>query len=189
MKKSVIAAVAALVIIAGAGYALVSSRSSDDKPKPAPASARSSTAKSSGEDSVPAVNNAVLTTKTDAKIGRYLADPSGRALYVYDVDTKGVSNCTASCLAAWPAYVDTGATTGLPSGVGTIKRSDNGQIQYTYDGLPLYYFAHDAQGQVSGDGVDMFSVAKPVAGATANSDSSGSSSDTGAPASGSVYDN
>ena len=107
------------------------------------------------------VNNAVLTTKTDSSVGSYLADSSGNALYTYSGDSSGVRNCTGSCLANWPAYKDTGATTGLPTNVSTIKRTDNGQTQYTYKGMPLYSFASDTKGQVTGNGVSGFAVAKP----------------------------
>lgn len=128
---------------------------------PKPASANTST--TSSQTGAAAVNNAVLTTKTNASIGQYLADPSGKTLYTFGGDSTGVSNCTGACLANWPAYQDKGATTGLPTGVSTIKRSDNGQIQFTYNGMPLYYFVSDSRGQVSGDGVENFHVAKPAA--------------------------
>lgn len=124
------------------------------------------------------VNNAVLMTKTDSKLGQYLADSSGKALYTYGSDTNGVSNCSGGCLATWPAYVDKGSTTNLPSGVSTIKRTDNGEMQYTYNGMPLYYFASDANGQVTGDGVGGFHIAKPAA---ASSTSGSSSSSSGYP--------
>jgi predicted lipoprotein with Yx(FWY)xxD motif len=108
-----------------------------------------------------AVNNAVLVTKSSSSAGSYLADPNGNTLYIYGADTSGVSNCTSSCLSAWPAYQDTGSTSGLPTNIGTIKRPDNGETQYTYKGMPLYYFASDTKGQVTGNGVGGFSVAKP----------------------------
>ncbi|HTB48698.1 MAG TPA: hypothetical protein VK712_01300 [Verrucomicrobiae bacterium] len=85
------------------------------------------------------------------------------ALYTYGADTSGTSNCTGSCLSSWPAYQDTGSTAGLPTGISTIKRTDNGEIQYTYNGMPLYTFVGDSSGQVTGNGVSNFSVAKPAA--------------------------
>jgi predicted lipoprotein with Yx(FWY)xxD motif len=148
------------VVVAG-GYAIF-----HKSPKATPTSTSSASSSSK-----PAVNNAVLTTKTDSKLGQYLADASGNALYTYNADTTGVSNCTGACLTAWPAYVDTGSTTNLPTGVSTIKRSDNGQTQYTYNGKPLYYFASDSQGQVTGNGVENFSVATPAAAASSSSQS------------------
>ena len=157
-KNMWVLGVVVVVVVAAGGYAIFHKMS-----KPA---ATSSSA---------VVSNSVLTTKTDSTVGQYLADTSGRALYTYASDSSGVSNCTGSCLANWPAYQDNGSTTGLPTGIGTIKRTDNGQTQYTYNGMPLYYFVSDGQGQVTGDGVAGFQVAKPSS-TTSPSSNSGSSS-------------
>ena len=119
------------------------------------------TSSTSSQSTAAAVNNAVLTTKTNASVGAYLTDASGNTLYTYGADSTGVSNCTGSCLSTWPAYQDKGATTGLPTNVSTLSRSDNGQTQYTYKGKPLYTFSGDSQGQVTGNGVADFQVAKP----------------------------
>jgi predicted lipoprotein with Yx(FWY)xxD motif len=164
MKKSmVVGIVVAVIVVAGGAYALFHKSS-----KPA----SNSTASSSQSSNAPAVNNAVLITKTDSTVGQYLAEPSGQALYTFASDTSGVSNCTGSCLAQWPAYQDKGSTTGLPTGVSTIKRTDNGQTQYTYNGMPLYTFVSDQPGQVTGDGVQNFSVAKPAASSSSSSSQS-----------------
>jgi predicted lipoprotein with Yx(FWY)xxD motif len=107
-----------------------------------------------------AVSN-VVTTKTDATLGDYLADGNGMALYTYSQDSANTSNCTGSCLAVWPAYKATSSSASLPANVSTITRSD-GTVQYTYKKLPLYYYTGDkAAGQVTGNGVNGFSVAKP----------------------------
>jgi len=107
------------------------------------------------------VNNVVLTTKTDAHLGQYLADPNGKALYTYANDTTNTSNCSGSCLDSWPPYLAT-SRTDLPTNVSSTKRTDDGKFQYTYKGKPLYYFFGDTQGnQVTGDGVGNFNVAKP----------------------------
>jgi predicted lipoprotein with Yx(FWY)xxD motif len=171
MKKSmVVGIVIAVIVVVGGAYALFHKSS-----KPASSTA----ANSSQSGNAPAVNNTVLITKTDSTVGQYLADPSGQALYTYGADSSGVSNCTGSCLAQWPAYQDKGATTGLPAGVSTITRTDNGQIQYTYNGMPLYSFVSDKPGQVTGEGVQNFSVAKPAA--SSSSSSSSNSSQSAAP--------
>lgn len=111
------------------------------------------------------VNNSIVTTKTNSGLGNYLADPNGNTLYTYNSDTTNVSNCISTCLSTWPAYIDTGSTTGLPTGFGTITRQDNGAIQYTYNGMPLYYFASDSNGQVTGNGQSNFKVAIPLSSA------------------------
>lgn len=152
MKKNlwIIIGIIVVIIILGVGsYALFY--------KP------SKTATSTTQSQATPVNNSVVQTKTDSSIGSYLADLSGKALYTYGGDGSGVSKCIGACLVSWPAYIDTGATTGLPSGFGTIKRADNSQMQYTYNGMPLYYFASDGNGQVTGNGVGHFQVAKPGA--------------------------
>jgi predicted lipoprotein with Yx(FWY)xxD motif len=166
MKKAAIGVVIAVVVIGG-GYLIF-----HKSPKPA------STPASSSSASAPAVNNAIVLTKSNSSLGQYLTDPSGKALYTYGGDSSGVSNCTGSCLAAWPAYQDKGSTSGLPTGFSTITRTDNGQVQYTYMGLPLYYFASDSQGQVTGNGVDNFQVAKPSASSSSQPSGSGSTSST-----------
>lgn len=151
MKRVITGGVIVVVIVAG--VFLIFHRSS----KPA---ATVTTALSTSSNA-PTVNNAVLKTRTNPSVGQYLTDPDGNALYIYTADTNGTSNCMNSCLAVWPAYEDKGTTTGLPADVATIKRPDNGQIQYTYKGRPLYHFASDGQGQVSGNGIEGFKVAKP----------------------------
>src|SRR4051812_7025504 len=122
MKRTLIGVLIVILVAVGA-YAIF--HKSDNNKTAAPTS-------SSTQSSTPAVNNAVVVTKTKSGIGQYLADPPGNTLYTYNADPSGVSNCTGSCLANWPAYHDKGSTTGLPADIGTIKRTDNGQTQYTY---------------------------------------------------------
>jgi len=153
-RIAILIGVLVVVVIGGGWYYLMNKTSS-----PSATSADSST--------VPAVNNAVLLTKTSSSLGQYLTDPSGKALYTYGGDSAGVSNCTGNCLATWPAYVDSGSTSNLPSGVSTITRKDNGKVQFTYNGMPLYYFVADILGHVNGNGVSGFKIAKPAATAAA----------------------
>lgn len=101
----------------------------------------------------------VIQTKTDSKVGKYLADGSGKPLYTYNQDTDNTSNCTGSCLSNWPAYKAT-STSNLPANVSTITRSD-GTVQYTYKKKPLYYFTSDSAGNITGNGLEGFSVATP----------------------------
>ena len=149
MKKqtSIIVGLAAIVILAIGGYALFHSSS---KPK--------QTATTNTNNS-----STILLTKTSTTLGQYLTTASGMPLYTYSGDTSGVSNCSASCLATWPAYQPTSSSANLPANVGTITRSDNGQMQYTYKGMPLYTFISDTNGNPTGNGVSNFTLAKPVA--------------------------
>jgi predicted lipoprotein with Yx(FWY)xxD motif len=91
--------------------------------------------------------------------GTILVDAaSGMTVYTFTEDVKdsGTSACTGGCLAAWPALtVPAGGTpTGGPGVTGTlatITRADDGTLQVTYNGLPLYFFANDqAPGDLNG---------------------------------------
>ena len=102
----------------------------------------------------------IVITKSSSGAGQYLADTNGAALYTYGADTSGVSNCTGSCLTDWPIYNAASAPSTLPANVTVITRSD-GSKQYAYKGMPLYTFTGDQSGQVTGNGVSNFHVAKP----------------------------
>lgn len=91
----------------------------------------------------PSNGGVALGTKTD--LGNYLTDANGMALYYFDKDTKGVSNCTGKCLEKWPVFY--APTISAPTGInsndfGTLIRSD-GRMQSTYKGFPLYYWVDD----------------------------------------------
>ena len=172
MKKSssMIIGIVVVIIVAVGAYAIFHKSSNTAS------NTSTTTSQASG------TKNAVVITKTDSKLGQYLSEPSGRGpLYTYNADTAGVSNCTGSCLATWPAYIDTSSTTNLPAGIGTIKRSDNGQKQYTYNGLPLYTFIGDTSGHPTGNGVDNFKLATPAASSSSSSSNSSSSSSSNYP--------
>ncbi len=180
--KKVVAAIVIIIIVVAGGYMIFHKSDTDNS-----STKSSKSSSNSSKTNTPAVNNAVLVTKTDATLGQYLADPSGKALYTYSADSKGVSNCTGACLANWPAYVDTASTTGLPVGVDVIKRTDNGQMQYTYNGQPLYYFASDANGKVTGDGLENFKVAHPAAASSSTTSQPSNSTSTNTSSSGYPY--
>jgi predicted lipoprotein with Yx(FWY)xxD motif len=113
---------------------------------------------------------ALVVTKNGGPVD-YLADPTGRALYVFPGDTTGtatsapVSACTdAACLSAWPVF-SAGAGT-LPTGLDPAKLTSftraDGLKQSAFDGHPLYYFVGDtAPGATSGQGADGFDIAVP----------------------------
>jgi predicted lipoprotein with Yx(FWY)xxD motif len=89
-------------------------------------------------------------------VGGVLVDARGRTLYLRTIDTSRKSTCYASCAAAWPPFVTSGAPR-AGSGVkqtllGTAKRTD-GTLQVTYAGHRLYFFGGDTKaGQISGQG-------------------------------------
>ena len=92
--------------------------------------------------------------------GRILADGRGRALYLFTADHGKGSNCSGDCATAWPPYLVkskptalSGAKTGL---VGTTRR-DDGKLQATYGGHPVYHYEGDREpGQVLCQAVNEF---------------------------------
>ena len=103
-----------------------------------------------------------LTSSTSGPTGgRFLVDAQGRSLYLFEKDESGESYCTGACAAVWPA-LETKTSPQAGSGVdsaalGTTTRAD-GDLQVTYHGHPLYYYAGDAStaGRTNGEDKDQF---------------------------------
>ncbi|MHB8470125.1 MAG: COG4315 family predicted lipoprotein [Gaiellaceae bacterium] len=105
---------------------------------------------------------ATVKTVKSAKYGMVLVSSSGRTLYRYTPDRKGVNKCTpvAGCAKFWPRLLMKGAakpTAGPGAKVGllgTIKQP-KGLRQVTYARFPLYTFAGDKKaGDVKGEGFE-----------------------------------
>ena len=156
MRKEIWAAVGVVVVVAAAViiYFVV------HKPATNAPAASTTTTQTTPPKSQTSTNASVVQTKTASGVGQYLADSQGNALYTYGADTNGVSNCTGSCLYSWPIYSASNAPSTLPANVTVLTRADGGK-QYAYKGLPLYTFTSDSSGQVTGDSVSGFHVAKP----------------------------
>jgi predicted lipoprotein with Yx(FWY)xxD motif len=100
----------------------------------------------------------VVKVTTIASLGQVLTTTTGLALYTYGPDRKNHSNCDSSCLTAWPALsVSAKVRPTGAKGLGTFRRSST-VFQVTYHGLPLYTFASDSAGTVTGNGVGNFHV-------------------------------
>ena len=83
------------------------------------------------------------------------------ALYTYDKDEPGISNCSGTCALVWkPAILDTGVDLG--ESYSLIER-DDGRMQAAFRGMPLYLYAGDRKpGDITGDGVDgVWRLARP----------------------------
>jgi predicted lipoprotein with Yx(FWY)xxD motif len=96
-----------------------------------------------------------------SEYGRFLVDGRGHTLYLFAKDGRGESYCGGACAAVWPPFetsVKPRASTGISAGaLGAIKRRD-GEMQVTYHGHPLYFYAADASspGKTRGEEVDQF---------------------------------
>jgi predicted lipoprotein with Yx(FWY)xxD motif len=101
-----------------------------------------------------------LATGTDATLGEYVTGAEGMTLYLFtpDADAPGKSVCNGDCATAWPpltveAAGDVAPGAGFTGVLGTVTR-DDGTLQVTLGGWPLYYYAADqAAGDITGQGV------------------------------------
>jgi predicted lipoprotein with Yx(FWY)xxD motif len=107
----------------------------------------------------PAVGGPTVEAKSVGSLGTVLiAGSNGMTVYTFakDVKDSGTSACTGTCITTWPALtVAAGsapvAGTGVTGTLATITRADDGKLQVTYNGLPLYFFSGDsAPGDANG---------------------------------------
>jgi predicted lipoprotein with Yx(FWY)xxD motif len=95
----------------------------------------------------------------ESQFGSILFDGGGQAIYLFDKETSSMPDCYGGCAEAWPPVLTEGAPVAADgvdeSLLGTTKRED-GSEQVTYDGHPLYYYAHEGPGEVLCHGVDEF---------------------------------
>lgn len=91
-----------------------------------------------------------------SELGQYLTDQDGMALYMFAPDAQGASTCYDNCATNWPPFTVASADA-LPTAgegvdaalLGTVER-DDGSLQVTYNGWPLYYYAGDMEAGVTG---------------------------------------
>jgi predicted lipoprotein with Yx(FWY)xxD motif len=107
----------------------------------------------SGNHAIDTADMQTLTlTLRNTRYGRILFDGKNRVLYGFTRDRRGgPSQCYGACARAWPVYYSKGS---LKAGrgvrqalLGTVRRRD-GRRQVTYNGWPLYYYAHEGPGEV-----------------------------------------
>ncbi|MAS33520.1 MAG: hypothetical protein CL610_05910 [Anaerolineaceae bacterium] len=101
------------------------------------------------------------------ELGDYLIAYNGMTLYRFDNDEMGVSNCSGDCAENWPPYTvlsdqQLAGGPGVEGELGTIERED-GSLQVTYNGMPLYFWATDEDpGDTTGHAVgDVWWVVEP----------------------------
>jgi predicted lipoprotein with Yx(FWY)xxD motif len=145
-KTALAAGLALTIALAGCG--------SDDASDPASAD--------TGED--PPAPGTVQVAESD--LGTILVDAEGMTLYLFQADADGTSTCYDDCATTWPPLIDDAPAAGEgadPALIGTTPR-DDGSVQVTYDGQPLYFFAADqGPGDTEGQGVgDVWFVVDPA---------------------------
>ena len=100
-----------------------------------------------GTDMSPAGGEGVLTVGMADEGGSYVADSAGNAVYMLEAEGDGVDACVGDCLETWPPVLVTDVQPSIDLGtdldatlLGTVER-DDGTMQVTYAGHPLYRYA------------------------------------------------
>ena len=83
------------------------------------------------------------------ELGSFLVDANGMTLYLFTNDSAGESACADDCAVNWPpltvaAEADAVAGDGVTGELGAIAR-DDGTLQVTIEGIPLYLYAADGE--------------------------------------------
>jgi len=91
----------------------------------------------------------VIAAESD--FGTILFDDTGQAIYLFDIETTSQPRCYGACADAWPPVLTDGAPLAgeqvKESLLGTTQHTDN-TTQVTYDGHPLYFYAHEGRSEV-----------------------------------------
>jgi predicted lipoprotein with Yx(FWY)xxD motif len=160
-------------------------------------SGTSSTSGGTSSTGTSARSTATVSTLQVGGVGSVLVAANAMPLYTPNGETASTVRCTGSCTAVWVPLAPGTARPTSTSGVGAlavITRPD-GSKQVALAGHPLYTFAQDGSGQVTGNGAtDAFGgqrftwhavlVGGRVASGSAGSSSGGSGSGSGSGGSG-----
>jgi predicted lipoprotein with Yx(FWY)xxD motif len=140
-------------------------------------------ASASGTPAARATGPATVRTASATVAGKtetILVNSQGLPLYIYRPDTATTSLVTGSLARLWPPLTSPAVASAGVTGKVAVLKDVNGQ-QVTYNGHPLYTFADDHAGQVTGQGVQNFFVATPgIASITMSAGSTPPATPTGA---------
>ena len=94
-----------------------------------------------------------------SQFGRVLFSGGDQAIYLFTRDDRAKTRCYGACAKAWPPVFAKGrprAGEGVKQSLlGTLRRRD-GRRQVTYNGHPLYFYAHEGPRQVLCQNVEEF---------------------------------
>jgi predicted lipoprotein with Yx(FWY)xxD motif len=149
-KQARSAALAAVLLATACGGS--AGTGGEAAPQPAESSEVTSAGPSTtSPSSAPAAAAGTAITTAASEFGEMLFDRPGQAIYLFDRESSGRPDCYGECAVAWPPVLTSGPPQAEGAAraqlLGTVAR-DDGSMQVTYAGHPLYYYAHEAPGQV-----------------------------------------
>ena len=148
--RIIIASIGLAAVAAGGGITAASAIGST----PASATSAASAASTNTASATVGTASATVAGKTET----ILVNAQGLPLYYYQPDTAAKSFVTGALAQLWPPLTSAAPTAAGLNGKLAVLNDVNGR-QVTYNGHPLYTFADDHPGQVTGQGVQDFFVA------------------------------
>lgn len=141
----IIAIIVLAVILGLVGYGVYNKQ----KDVPAPVTRQQQQQPKVEEAAQPAAGTIITTGNSE--FGPMLFNDQGQAIYIWELEESAKPECYDDCATAWPPVL----TNGQPQAsgdvnkelLGTTARTD-GSTQVTYNGHPLYYYAHEKPGEV-----------------------------------------
>ena len=155
-RAALVAATSALMFAACGGQS--SGAGPTASPSPSPSATPTATP-------APSASPVVLAQVVGSMGTILVAASNGHTVYTFNSDRPGVSNCKGGCTSTWPPVsVPPGSTpvggAGVTGQLGTITR-DDGTLQVTYKGLPLYFFHSDGKPGDTNGNYTGWSLVKP----------------------------
>jgi predicted lipoprotein with Yx(FWY)xxD motif len=157
----------ALAAVAAVGGITAASATSSPSAASSPPAASSPSASPSGAATV-----RTASVTVGGKTETILINGHGLPLYFYKPDTAAKSLVSGTLAQLWPPLTSAAPAAAGLSGKVTVVMDSHGD-QVTYNGHPLYTFADDHAGQVTGQGVQDFFLATPGLAAISTSPTSG----------------
>lgn len=148
--------VLAIFLVAGA----IAACGDDEQPPAASVAQSTATATpvaTAAEADKPSAAGTRITAR-GSQFGAMLWGPKRRAVYIFERDSRGRSRCYGACADAWPPVYTKGkpvAGRGVRKALLGTTRRRSGRRQVTYNGKPLYYYAHEGPGEVLCHNVDL----------------------------------
>ena len=103
---------------------------------------------------------ATIDVADNPDLGQILTDGDGNTVYLFEKDEDGTSNCSGECATEWPPVTTSGsakAGDGADQSLISTTKRDDGSMQVTYDGHPLYLYAGDTKpGDTTGNGLELY---------------------------------
>lgn len=114
------------------------------------------------DDPVQSQSELKIEIRSDATFGDYLTTSEGQTLYMFARDLEGFSTCSGNCESLWSPVGVSSILPDIASNDFGLVRRDDGFVQLTFKGWPLYTNRAESSNEISADNTDgEWYVAKP----------------------------